>query len=237
MSFADAIRVEVRRRAAFQCCRCRIIGGGEAHHIIPESEGGPNTFDNAAPLCPTCHAEFGGNPDKRKEIRQMRDWWYETVEKKYGPAPDLHILEEIKSGVEDVQKNQLTLDNFKQVLRDNVLLAIDNLTMGTLASGATGIAEATAASFSPSPSPSPSPPYIEDESLPIPASGHGGEGGTISLITERLSGSGKILAEGGRGSIGGKGGKIHIQSRINKFSGTISSSGGKAIESSTIKDK
>jgi hypothetical protein len=54
----------------------------EVHHIIPESQGGPDSEDNAAPLCASCHAAFGGNPDKRKTIREMRDFWYERCDKR-----------------------------------------------------------------------------------------------------------------------------------------------------------
>ena len=233
MSFNDIVRKDVREKSGFQCCKCHNIGSVEAHHIIPESEEGPDTFENAAPLCPTCHAEIGGNPDKRKEIRQMRDWWYAVIEKKYGPSPDYRLLEEIKSGLENVQKNQISLESYKKLLADNALLAINSLTMGTVASGATGIAEAITASASPSPSPSS---YIEDESIPIPVVRRGGDGGTVMLVTQDLSGSGKITAEGGKGIIGGKGGKIQIQTETNNFKGTVSASGGQAVEDS-IKDK
>ena len=37
--------------------------------------------DNAAPLCPSCHGDFGGNPEKRSRIREMRDRWYDICEK------------------------------------------------------------------------------------------------------------------------------------------------------------
>lgn len=68
----------MRRKAAFRCCRCQSIGV-EVHHIVPQHESGPDTFENAAPLCAKCHEDFGNNPAKRKEIRNMRDWWYEQV--------------------------------------------------------------------------------------------------------------------------------------------------------------
>lgn len=50
---------------------------------MPAAGGGPDTFENAAPLCPNCHEGYGDNPKKRKEIRQMRDWWFEVVAEKY----------------------------------------------------------------------------------------------------------------------------------------------------------
>jgi hypothetical protein len=87
MAFPEKIRVQVRRAAGFQCCRCHEIGV-EAHHIVPSADGGPDTFDNAAPLCPSCHANFGDNPKKRKEITQMRDLWYEVVAEKWPTEGD-----------------------------------------------------------------------------------------------------------------------------------------------------
>jgi uncharacterized protein (DUF3084 family) len=51
--------------------------------FIPQAQGGTDDIDNAAPLCQNCHDRFGANPEKRKEIRQMRDWWYDVVEEKY----------------------------------------------------------------------------------------------------------------------------------------------------------
>jgi 5-methylcytosine-specific restriction endonuclease McrA len=78
MGFSELVKYEVKRQAAFQCCRCHSIGV-EVHHIIPQEHGGSDDIENAAPLCPTCHAYFGGNPDKRKEITQMRDCWYLKV--------------------------------------------------------------------------------------------------------------------------------------------------------------
>ena len=58
----------------------RISMGLEVHHIVPEEQGGPNSEENAAPLCPSCHRSYGGNPDHRTRIRDMRDAWYETCE-------------------------------------------------------------------------------------------------------------------------------------------------------------
>lgn len=75
MSFSEKLKTKVRERANFQCCRCQEIGV-EIHHIVPKSKGGLDTEENAAPLCPNCHSKYGNNPDKRKEIREMRDSWY-----------------------------------------------------------------------------------------------------------------------------------------------------------------
>src|SRR2546425_13353225 len=50
---------------------------GDTSHIIPTADGGPDTEDNAAPLCPSCHDIYGANPVKRKLIREVRNFWYE----------------------------------------------------------------------------------------------------------------------------------------------------------------
>jgi hypothetical protein len=80
MPFSEKTKDEVKRKSHFRCCVCRNFFV-EVHHIIPEAHVGPDTFDNAAPLCPNCHTNFGDNPTKRKGIRQMRDLWYELCEK------------------------------------------------------------------------------------------------------------------------------------------------------------
>lgn len=85
MSFSEKLKKQVRQRAAYQCCRCRSFGV-EVHHIIPQKNNGPNIISNAAPLCPNCHNDFGDNVEKRKVIREMRDWWYSTVKKMFTPS-------------------------------------------------------------------------------------------------------------------------------------------------------
>lgn len=79
MAFSEKIKMEVRKKAFFRCVICQ-QPFVEVHHIVPQEEGGADTIDNAAPLCSSCHDLYGGNPGKRKQIRQMRDDWYEKVE-------------------------------------------------------------------------------------------------------------------------------------------------------------
>ena len=78
MPFSEKVKSEAKRNSNFRCCICNKVFV-EVHHIIPETEGGLNTIDNAAPLCASCHDLFGGNPEKRKQIRQMRDYWWELM--------------------------------------------------------------------------------------------------------------------------------------------------------------
>ena len=81
MTFLSSTKTVVRRRAWFACCICKRISLGlEVHHILPQAEGGPDSEENAAPLCPSCHRIYGGNPELRARIREMRDAWYEICE-------------------------------------------------------------------------------------------------------------------------------------------------------------
>ncbi|MDE2768398.1 MAG: HNH endonuclease [Chloroflexota bacterium] len=77
--FSRKTKTNVRKRAWFACCICRRISLSlEVHHIRPETAGGSDLEENAAPLCASCHRSFGGNPDHRARIGEMRDHWYEA---------------------------------------------------------------------------------------------------------------------------------------------------------------
>jgi HNH endonuclease len=75
MPFPESVKVEAKQRANYRCVVCH-QPWVEVHHIHREAQGGPNTLDNAAPLCGSCHTLYGGNPDLRKQLREMRDWWW-----------------------------------------------------------------------------------------------------------------------------------------------------------------
>lgn len=81
MAFSEKIKLLAKQKSAFRCCLCH-KPFVEIHHIIPQAEGGADKLDNAAPLCSSCHDLYGGNPEKRKTIRQMRDYWWEIIEKR-----------------------------------------------------------------------------------------------------------------------------------------------------------
>ena len=101
MSFSENLKLKVKKKANFTCCWCQdITNKVEIHHIIPQADDGPDTEDNAAPLCGNCHTLYGGNPDLRKEIRLRRDHWYEqcsmkqeTIEQKSIMRSSLEISE------------------------------------------------------------------------------------------------------------------------------------------------
>ncbi len=137
MPFNKKIKKEVNEKAAFRCCRCQKIGI-DVHHIVPEGRKGPNTIANAAPLCPNCHDWFGGNPEKRKMIKDMRNWWYKQVEKQY-PAGSLTYkqLEHINTLVAEASiRNEASLEELKERLNfisDKIVASISSTTASTIA--------------------------------------------------------------------------------------------------------
>ncbi len=139
MGFSEKLKREVKESAAFRCCRCQTIGV-QVHHIEPEGDGGLDTVDNAAPMCPSCHDYFGANPKKRKEIKHMRDWWYQTVEQMY---PNKYVtpeqLCEIDRKLEEIRQGQSSrVSDLKKVMKficDKMIEGISTKTADTTASG------------------------------------------------------------------------------------------------------
>jgi Zn finger protein HypA/HybF involved in hydrogenase expression len=143
MAFSEAIKKEVRQKAAYQCCRCKSFGV-EVHHIIPQESGGSDMIDNAAPLCPNCHADFGDNIKKRKIITEMRDFWYETIQKIYGSGQNgLGLLKEIDEKIGSIQKNQSDISELKKLLKNFAEKSIDNLTLDTITANTGKVVSAT----------------------------------------------------------------------------------------------
>ena len=98
MPFSEKLKLEMRRRSHFACCLCKALGV-EIHHIVPQADGGGDTEENAAPLCPSCHETYGANPEKRKFIREARDLWFEICEKRFASDPERlnHLSESLKT--------------------------------------------------------------------------------------------------------------------------------------------
>jgi hypothetical protein len=118
MPFTEQTKIGVKRKAHFSCCLCNSLYV-EVHHIIPESEGGSDKEENAAPLCPSCHETYGANPDKRKFIRERRDFWYEICSTRF--TGDSNRLEKISDLLEKtVSKEDLdkSINEIKHLLED-----------------------------------------------------------------------------------------------------------------------
>ena len=131
MAFSEKTKLEVKRRAAFQCCKCRAIGI-DVHHIIPIHEGGSDDISNAAPLCQNCHDQIGGNPEKRKQITQMRDWWYETCEGMYSNNLGyVAMLKKIDEKLGSIQQSQSGISELKEMLKELSNKSIDDITPET----------------------------------------------------------------------------------------------------------
>lgn len=117
MPFSPAVKREVKEKAAFRCCRCHQIGV-DVHHVRPRKDGGGDNLDNAAPLCQNCHSQFGDNPSKRRELVEMRDWWYRTCERTYAPDPgSLEVAGKLDSILEGVQRHDSNMEQLKSVLK------------------------------------------------------------------------------------------------------------------------
>jgi len=110
MPFSDKTKEVVKRRAHFRCCLCHEQWVAHVHHIIPEAEGGPDTEENAAPLCANCHDLYGGNPDKRKFIRESRDFWYDCCDRRSPPDPEM--MREIR---DHLHKEVVTKGDLRQL--------------------------------------------------------------------------------------------------------------------------
>ena len=98
MAFTEELKLVIRRKSHFSCCLCHQLGI-EIHHIIPQAEGGSDAEDNAAPLCPSCHEIYGANPQKRKFLKEARDFWYELCAQRYTVDPS--ILNDITKQLEE----------------------------------------------------------------------------------------------------------------------------------------
>lgn len=96
MAFSESIKQEVREKARHTCAWCRQRGSVDIHHIIPQKEGGSDTLENAAPLCKSCHGDFGNNPDHRKRIVEMRDQLYKDNETIYQAPVIIDLNDQIE---------------------------------------------------------------------------------------------------------------------------------------------
>ncbi len=120
MAFPETIKLEAKRRSNFSCCICK-EPFVEVHHIIPQAENGPDTLENAATLCASCHDLFGANPEKRKQIREMRDFWWQVCENR-NSSPDTVAL---NKKLDEIQTNIVS----KQLAQTQALTELKNAFM------------------------------------------------------------------------------------------------------------
>jgi hypothetical protein len=146
MPFTEEVKLQVKYNAAFKCCFCQTFGI-DVHHIISESEGGPSIIDNAAPLCQNCHDRYGDNPQKRKLIREARDWWYIKCEELFkSPTYDPVQLSKIETKLEGIEKliqPIQEISELKSMLREVSERLIDSMTPSTAHSISSAIVNAS----------------------------------------------------------------------------------------------
>lgn len=114
MPFNEATKREAKERSAFRCCICH-KPFVEVHHIVPQSAGGSDFLENAAPLCAYCHDLYGGNPEKRRLIKQMRDSWWQVMERRR----DQLATQDLADGVAVIAGDS---DNSNLLTRDGIAL-------------------------------------------------------------------------------------------------------------------
>ena len=89
MGFPKTVKDEMLVASARHCCVCHRYKGVkvEVHHIVQESKGGPNTFENAIALCFDCHADAGhynlahpkGTKFSPEELIKAKNTWIKMV--------------------------------------------------------------------------------------------------------------------------------------------------------------
>jgi hypothetical protein len=100
MGFSPTIKQQAMLASARHCCVCHRYKGIriEVHHIEQEADGGPNTFENAIPLCFDCHSDAGhfndrhpkGTKFSKQELIKSRNAWYEFI--KNNPSIEKPII-------------------------------------------------------------------------------------------------------------------------------------------------
>jgi len=143
MPFSEDTKLEAKRKSDFTCVICH-QPFVQVHHIIPQADGGPDDLENAAPLCGSCHDLFGANPVKRKQIREMRDFWWEICEKKKANPDLIAINKKLDAIQEQISEKMVLLGretsglqfrgeyiNSGDYLIQDVVLVISGVTKGT----------------------------------------------------------------------------------------------------------
>ncbi len=102
MGFSKKIKEDILVASARHCCVCHRYKGVkiEVHHILPQEQGGKDTFKNAIPLCFDCHSDaghyFAKHPKGTKfsitELRKHKKNWFEIVEKNSIPVKEENII-------------------------------------------------------------------------------------------------------------------------------------------------
>jgi hypothetical protein len=104
MPFPQEVKTKAMVACGRSCVICHKFCGNnmEVHHIVAESEGGSNNYDNAIPLCFDCHAEVRQYDPKhpkgirftKDELIQHRDNWYKKISQ-FSPQKEEFEMDEV----------------------------------------------------------------------------------------------------------------------------------------------
>jgi len=72
MAFTEKLKKEVRNKSDGRWAIC--------HKPNVTTRGFIMVNENAVALCAYCHDIIGGNANKRKQLKELRDYWYKEVE-------------------------------------------------------------------------------------------------------------------------------------------------------------
>lgn len=103
MGFPAKVKEDALVACGRHCCLCHRFCGlkMEIHHIKPRAEDGPDTLENAIPLCFDCHADMRSYDSKHPkgtkyseaELRRHRDAWFQKVSESSG-VPSGNVVAE-----------------------------------------------------------------------------------------------------------------------------------------------
>jgi hypothetical protein len=121
MAFSKTLKDNVKKKAHYQCCMCSGLFI-DVHHIVPQADGGDDAFENAAPLCQSCHFQYGNNRDLRAQIIGRTEIWYEICERRLASGTfDPSILERVDALYEElVAAKDRQRDELKEELKQEM---------------------------------------------------------------------------------------------------------------------
>jgi hypothetical protein len=170
MAFPESVKLDAKRRANYRCVVCQ-RPWVEVHHIQPEAQGGPDTVENAAPLCAGCHHQYGGNRDLRKQLREMRDHWWERCAAAQHVTVDAGFAQKVDdlqiAVLQGQKRNDEVLAEVKAMLLQQVQRVEQQIVTSTSLSGMFSAASELASGL-PDPAPlRPNPSYTGVVEAPI----------------------------------------------------------------------
>jgi hypothetical protein len=144
----DELLIACHRR----CCVCHRFCGVkiETDHIVTRADSGPDTIDNAIPVCFECHAEIHSYNDKHprgrkfrpEELRGHREQWLDlcrtrpdifvSATRDYDVGPIQALIDELEFNLEVSQHASYDAlgclfldDQFRRAIRDGAIATLD----------------------------------------------------------------------------------------------------------------